>query len=118
MLRLFKPLARCAAAVAALALCAAPAAAQEILRDAETEALLHDLASPLISAAGLDPNNVDIVLVNDPEINSFVAGGQAVYLNSGLINSADNANEVQGVIAHELGHSTATGRWRVATTDI
>ncbi|MDE2303269.1 MAG: M48 family metalloprotease [Sphingomonadales bacterium] len=104
MLRLFKPLARCAAAVAALALCAAPAAAQEILRDAETEALLHDLASPLITAAGLDPNNVDIVLVNDPEINSFVAGGQAVYLNSGLINSADNANEVQGVIAHELGH--------------
>ena len=44
------------------------------------------------------------MLVNDPEINSFVAGGQAVYINSGLINAADSANEVQGVIAHELGH--------------
>jgi predicted Zn-dependent protease len=96
--------ARIIAALATLALCIAPAAAQEILRDAETEALFHDLATPLVTAAGLDPKNVDIVLVNDPEINSFVAGGQAVYINSGLINAADSANEVQGVIAHELGH--------------
>ena len=87
-----------------LALCIAPAAAQEVLRDAETEALFRDMATPLVAAAGLDPKNVDIVLVNDSEINSFVAGGQAVYINSGLINAADNANEVQGVIAHELGH--------------
>ncbi len=96
--------ARYLAALPALALCMTPVAAQEVLRDAETEALFHDMATPLIAAAGLDPKNVDIVLVNDPEINSFVAGGQAVYLNSGLINAADSANEVQGVIAHELGH--------------
>ncbi|WP_067732693.1 M48 family metalloprotease [Novosphingobium naphthalenivorans] len=85
---------------------AAPAAAQSILRDAETEALLHDMATPLIKAAGLDPANVDIVLVNDSSVNAFVAGGQAVYVNAGLINEADTAAEVQGVIAHELGHVT------------
>ncbi|SFF77947.1 Putative Zn-dependent protease, contains TPR repeats [Novosphingobium sp. CF614] len=84
----------------------APAAAQSILRDAETEALLHDMATPLIKAAGLDPANVDIVLVNDGSVNAFVAGGQAVYVNSGLIDEADTAAEVQGVIAHELGHVT------------
>ena len=95
---------RCLTVVVALALSAEPAAAQSVLRDAETEALLHDMATPLIKAAGLDPKNVDIVLVNDPEINAFVAGGQAVYVNSGLINEASSANEVQGVIAHELGH--------------
>ena len=82
------------------------ASAQSILRDAETEALLHDMAEPLIVAAGLDPHNVDIVLVNDPSVNAFVAGGQAVYVNSGLINTATTAAEVQGVIAHELGHVT------------
>ncbi len=97
-------LARCLAALAATTLCIGPVAAQEVLRDAETEALFRDLAGPLVTAAGLDPKNVDVVLVNDPEVNSFVAGGQAVYINSGLINAADNANEVQGVIAHELGH--------------
>ena len=80
------------------------APAQGVLRDAETEAMLHDMATPLIKAAGLDPKNVDIVLVNDPNVNAFTAGGQAVYINSGLINEADHANEVQGVIAHELGH--------------
>lgn len=83
-----------------------PAAAQSILRDAETEALLHDMAAPLVEAAGLKPGNVDIVLVNDSSVNAFVAGGQAVYVNAGLINEADTAAEVQGVIAHELGHVT------------
>ena len=99
-------LGRFAALVAACALASQPVAAQSILRDAETEALLHDMARPLVGASGLDPKNVDIVLVNDPEVNAFVAGGQAVYVNSGLINMADSAAEVQGVIAHELGHIT------------
>ncbi|MCJ2183637.1 M48 family metalloprotease [Novosphingobium sp. 1949] len=83
---------------------ASPVAAQSILRDAETESFLHDLAAPVVSAAGLQPANVDIVLVNDSSVNAFVAGGQAVYINSGLIEEADTAAQVQGVIAHELGH--------------
>jgi len=96
------PLAALLAAI--LVLFPAPAFAQSILRDAETEALLNDMSASIIEAAGLDPKNVDIVLVNDPSVNAFVVGGQAVYINSGLINAADTANEVQGVIAHELGH--------------
>ncbi|PLK27026.1 M48 family metalloprotease [Novosphingobium sp. TH158] len=91
--------------IAAL-LCVQTAAAQSILRDAETEALFRDMARPLVVAAGLDPNNVDIVLINDPSINAFVVAGQAVYIHSGLINASDSANQVQGVIAHELGHIT------------
>jgi predicted Zn-dependent protease len=101
---IFRMLRIIVAAASALALTVEPVAAQSILRDAETEALLHDMASPLVAASGLDPHNVDIVLVNDPSVNAFVVGGQAVYINSGLINTADSANEVQGVIAHELGH--------------
>ena len=80
-----------------------PAAAQSVLRDAETEAFLKELAAPLAQAAGLH-GNVDIILLGDREINAFVAGGQAVYINSGLIIRADNVNEVQGVVAHEIGH--------------
>ena len=84
-----------------------PVAAQSILRDAETEQLLKDMAYPLIEASELEPENVDIVLINDTSINAFVAGGQVVYVHAGLINAADTANEVQGVLAHELGHITA-----------
>jgi len=87
-----------------VSLTAQPAMAQSVLRDAETEALLRDMADPLVEAAGLRPGNVDIVLINDPSINAFVAGGQVVYIHSGLLNAADTANEVQGVIAHELSH--------------
>ena len=99
-------LANLTALCALVAFVVQPAAAQSILRDAETEALLNDMAAPLVEASGLEPGNVDIVLVNDPAINAFVAGGQVVYLHSGLIDAADTANEVQGVIAHELGHIT------------
>ena len=83
---------------------ARPAAAQSILRDSETELLFKDISRPLIQAAGLDPANVKVVLINDPEINAFVAGGQIVYIHSGLLLASDNVNQVQGVIAHELGH--------------
>ncbi|WP_422396576.1 M48 family metalloprotease [Sphingomonas suaedae] len=83
-----------------------PAYAQSILRDAESEALLADMSRDLIRAANLSPANVRIVVISDPSINAFVAGGQAVYLHSGLIDAAGSANEVQGVIAHELGHIT------------
>ncbi len=82
----------------------APVQAQSILRDAETEQLLNDMAEPLIRAAGLQPADVRILLIGDDSINAFVAGGQIVYIHSGLIEAADNANQVQGVIAHELGH--------------
>ena len=83
---------------------AQPAAAQQILRDSETELLFRDMSAPLVRAAGLRPENVKIVLLRDDEINAFVAGGQIVYIHSGLLQKADNANQVQGVIAHELGH--------------
>ena len=97
---------RCVAALMIFTLTSQAAMAQSVLRDAETEALLHDLAAPLVAAAGLDPRNVDVVLIGDPSINAFVAGGQVVYINEGLIETADNAAEVQAVIAHELGHIT------------
>jgi len=88
-----------------------PAVAQDeggggpsVLRDSETELLFADIAKPLVRAASLDPRSVRVVLLNDPEINAFVATGQTVYIQSGLIQSVDNVNQLQGVIAHELGH--------------
>lgn len=90
--------------VAAILLFTQPAAAQSMLRDAETEALLHDMSRPIAVAAGLDARNFNVVLLQDKSINAFVAGGQTVYIHSGLIDAADDANEVQGVIAHEIGH--------------
>jgi len=88
----------------AVTLSVQPAMAQSMLRDAETEALFAEMSAGIILAAGLQPKNVQIVLLQDKEINAFVAGGQIVYIHSGLITAAKNVNEVQGVIAHEIGH--------------
>ncbi len=89
-----------------------PAYAQDdsgpsVLRDTETERMFKDMSRPLILAAGLDPNSVNVVLLNDPEINAFVARGQTVYVQSGLLAATDNVNQLQGVVAHELGHVIA-----------
>jgi predicted Zn-dependent protease len=83
---------------------ASPVAAQSVLRDAETEAFFRDISKEMIIGAGLDPKNVQIILVGDPSINAFVTGGQNIFIHSGLIAAADNVNELQGVIAHEIGH--------------
>lgn len=101
MMRLFQFF---AVLLASLALMARPAMAQSILRDAETESFMADMSGPLVKAAGMEPKNVQVMVINDPEINAFVAGGQYVWVHSGLIAQADNVNQLQGVVAHELGH--------------
>ena len=101
------PLTVCLALLASLLFAVQPAMAQSLLRDAETEQLLLDMAAPLIEASELEPGNVELVLINDNSINAFVAGGQVIYVHTGLLNAAETANEVQGVLAHELGHITA-----------
>jgi predicted Zn-dependent protease len=82
-------------------------AGPQVLRDTETELMFKEMSRPLIIAGGLDPNSVNVVLLNDPEINAFVATGQTVYVQSGLLEAADNVNQLQGVVAHELGHVIA-----------
>ena len=97
---------RLAAAIGLLAITLIPvrATAQSVLRDAETENFFRDISKDMIVAAGLDPRNVQIILIGDPSINAFVTGGQNIFIHSGLLIAADNVNEVQGVIAHEIGH--------------
>ena len=85
MPRFARALAHASAALALALTAAQPAAAQSMLRDTETEAFFHDLAAPLIAAADLPARNVDIALIGDRSINAFVAGGQIIYVNAGLI---------------------------------
>jgi len=93
---------------AALAFQAAhPAAAQgriAVVSDAETEAMLREYSDPIFRAAGIDPGAVKIHLVNDPNLNAFVAGGQQMFVHTGLITIVDTPSELIGVIAHETGH--------------
>jgi predicted Zn-dependent protease len=75
-----------------------------IVRDAEIEAAIKLIARPIWTAAGLKPDDIGIALVDDPRINAFVAGGQNIFINTGLILETRNVGELLGVIAHETGH--------------
>ena len=81
-----------------------PAYALGLIRDAEIESILDELAAPIFEAAGLDPDTVQIYLVNDSRLNAFVAGGQNLFINTGLLQRAEGLHQIAGVIAHETGH--------------
>lgn len=83
---------------------ATPAAAQGLIRDAEIEDTLRAYTDPLLRAADLDPADVDMYIVSDQSVNAFVAGGQNIFVHTGLILAADTPNEIIGVLAHETGH--------------
>ena len=74
------------------------------IRDAEIEHIIRTMATPIFQVAGVSPQSVDIHLINDRRINAFVAGGQNMFINTGLLTEADHAGELIGVIAHETGH--------------
>ncbi len=100
------------AALVAAHLGFSPAAAQEnaptsqpgLIRDTEIEAILKADAAPIFRAAGLNPDNIHIYIVADKEMNAFVAGGQNLFINTGLIVRTRTPNELIGVMAHETGH--------------
>ncbi len=88
-------------------LVARPAIAQDatnVIRDPEIETIIRTFSTPIWLAAGLNPDAIHIYIVNDPALNSFVAGGQNIFLNTGMLMRSETPNQMIGVIAHETGH--------------
>ncbi len=75
-----------------------------LIRDAEIEHTIRLYAAPVLQAAGLDSKAVRVHLVNDRQLNAFVAGGQRIFLFTGLLLAVETPNQLIGVIAHETGH--------------
>jgi predicted Zn-dependent protease len=75
-----------------------------LIRDAEIEGTLQRFTAPILEAAGLGDGSVRIYIVNDPQLNAFVAGGMNLFVNTGLLMRSENPSQLIGVIAHEVGH--------------
>ncbi len=98
---------RATSAVAAMGLvlaAAAPASAQGAIRDTEIEGIIHEWSAPVFTAMGLEPSEIEILLINDNDLNAFATRGRIMGLNTGLILRTRSANELLGVMAHEAGH--------------
>jgi predicted Zn-dependent protease len=105
-----KPL-KLTALMTATALAVAPmaAVAQEnkgppVLRDTETEQLLREYTRPILRAAGLEKQNIQMVIINQGVFNAFVADGRRIFVNYGAILQSETPNQIIGVMAHETGH--------------
>jgi predicted Zn-dependent protease len=75
-----------------------------VLRDTETEQLLREYTRPILRAAGLEKQNIQMVIINDPTFNAFVADGRRIFVNYGAILQSETPNQLIGVLAHETGH--------------
>jgi predicted Zn-dependent protease len=89
----------------AVSLAVAPslANAQSLIRDTEIEEILFRDSAPILEAAGIDSKSVEILLIGSKELNAFAAP-RVMGFYTGLILESDDPNELQGVIAHEVGH--------------
>ena len=87
-------------------LAAAQDQGETLIRDTEIEAILHRDADPIFKAAGIDPSTVQIALIGSKELNAFAAP-RVMGVNTGLILQTKDPNELQGVMAHEVGHLAA-----------
>ena len=87
----------------------APVRAQEsrgpaVLRDTESEQLLREYTRPILRVAGLEKQNIQMVIINDASFNAFVADGRRIFVNYGAIMQSETPNQLIGVLAHETGH--------------
>jgi predicted Zn-dependent protease len=105
-----KNVSKLTAVVTAASLVAAPmpALAQgngpSVLRDTESEQLLRDYTRPILRAAGMEKQNIQMVIINDSAFNAFVADGRRIFVNYGAMMQSETPNQIIGVLAHETGH--------------
>ncbi|MBS0541464.1 MAG: M48 family metallopeptidase [Proteobacteria bacterium] len=75
-----------------------------LIRDAEIENTIRTFITPIWRVAGLNPEAVEIMIVQDNSLNAFVAGGQRIFINTGLLMRTETPGQLIGVLAHETGH--------------
>jgi Zn-dependent protease with chaperone function len=75
----------------------------KICDHAAGSAAFAKLVNAVREAAGMD-TSVETAVLLTPVPNAFALPGGKVYLFSGLLAKAENADEIAGILAHELGH--------------
>lgn len=73
------------------------------IQDAWLEDQFLQIFSGILSQTQLG-QPIGLVIIKDPQINAFAVPGGLFALNTGLITSAKNLDEIAGVMAHEIAH--------------
>jgi beta-barrel assembly-enhancing protease len=75
-----------------------------MLKDAVVVAYIDSLGQALVRASGAGAFDYHFNVVDTDEVNAFALPGGYLYVNRGLIQTADTEAELAGVIGHEIGH--------------
>lgn len=77
-----------------------------LIRDPQAVAALNRMGRQLAARADRTERQYTFYLVDSPEINAFAVPGGHIFVNRGLIENADQASELAGVLGHEIAHVT------------
>lgn len=77
---------------------------QEFMAEEKANTLLDPLTSVLVTALPSDRYEYQFHIVKNSTINAFALPGGNIVIHSELILKADNAEELLGVVAHEMMH--------------
>lgn len=75
-----------------------------MLNDSRVDDYINTLGRRLAAKAPGEKYPYRFKVVNDRSINAFALPGGPVFINRGVIESADNESQLAGVLAHEISH--------------
>ena len=80
--------------------------AGQLVEDPEIQKDFDKIASRLIKGIGSKRYEFKFYIVKDDSLNAFALPGGTMAIHTGLLLKANSAEEVAGVMAHELAHVT------------
>ncbi len=76
--------------------------------DPELQAYVNRVGQRLVAGSDEPGTTFTFTVVDSPDINAFALPGGFIYINRGLLAYLENEAELAGVLAHEIGHVTAS----------
>lgn len=77
----------------------------KLMEDNVADSAIQVIKTRLVAAIDSTPYRYEIKIIRSEQINAFTMPGGNIYIFSGLIQAADNPEEVAAVLAHEIGHA-------------
>jgi predicted Zn-dependent protease len=75
-----------------------------IVTDPALSSYIRDLGQSIAKKTSRSDLDWHFYVVNTKQVNAFALPGGFIYVNRGLIESADRLDELTGTLGHEIGH--------------
>lgn len=86
--------------------------------DPELQAYVNRVGQRLVANSDEPGMSFTFTVIDSPDINAFALPGGFIYINRGLLAYLENEAELAGVLAHEIGHVTASHHSRQQTAAV